>query len=280
MNAASFMVISALGFSLMALCVKLASLRGFPVLELIAARAMVSLILSYWDVKRLGISPWGTERTLLWLRGIVGFLALIAVYKGLTLLPLAEATLIQYLNPIFTALLAFLFLREKIDKNTLLCLFFGLAGLLIISQPQMLGGQPLPIEGVLIALLGAVGSGAAYTLLRRLSNEEHPSVIILYFPMVCLPATIVFGWQSFIMPTGWEWVLLAAIGVFTQIGQVGLTRGVALASAGRATAYSYIQVVFASILGAIFLGESLSTTTAIGASLIIVGALINNRKQE
>jgi len=280
MNAASFMVISALGFSLMALCVKLASLRGFPVLELIAARALVSLILSYWDVKRLGISPWGTQRTLLWLRGIVGFLALIAVYKGLTLLPLAEATLIQYLNPIFTALLAFLFLREKIHKNTFLCLFFGLAGLLIVSQPQMLGGQPLPIEGVLIALLGAVGSGAAYTLLRRLSNEEHPSVIILYFPMVCLPATIVFGWQSFIMPAGWEWLLLVAIGVFTQIGQIGLTRGVALASAGKATAYSYIQVVFASILGAFFLGESLSTSTAIGAFLIIVGALINNRKQE
>ena len=280
MNAASFMVISALGFSLMALCVKLASLRGFPVLELIAARALVSLILSYWDVKRLGISPWGTQRTLLWLRGIVGFLALIAVYKGLTLLPLAEATLIQYLNPIFTALLAFLFLREKIHKNTFVCMLFGVAGLMIISQPQMLGGKPLPAEGVLIALLGAVGSGAAYTLLRRLSNEEHPSVIILYFPMVCLPATIVFGWQSFIMPAGWEWLLLAAIGVFTQIGQIGLTRGVALASAGKATAYSYIQVVFASILGAFFLGESLSTSTAIGASLIIVGALINNRKQE
>ena len=116
MNAASFMVISALGFSLMALCVKLASLRGFPVLELIAARALVSLILSYWDVKRLGISPWGNQKSLLWMRGIVGFLALIAVYKGLTLLPLAEATLIQYLNPIFTALLAFLFLKEKFQK--------------------------------------------------------------------------------------------------------------------------------------------------------------------
>ena len=56
----------------------------------------------------------------------------------------------------------------------------------------MLGGEPLPAEGVVIALLGAAGSGAAYTLLRKLSNEEHPSVIILYFPMVCLPATIIF----------------------------------------------------------------------------------------
>ena len=141
----------------------------------------------------------------------------------------------------------------------------------------MLGGEPLPAEGVIIALLGATGSGAAYTLLRRLSNEEHPSVIILYFPMVCLPATIIFGGHSFIMPSGWDWVLLAAIGVFTQIGQVGLTRGVALTTAGKATAYSYIQVVFASCLGALFLEESLSTSTAIGASLIIAGALINNR---
>ena len=222
----------------------------------------------------------GKPKTLLWLRGIVGFFALIAVYKGLILLPLAEATLIQYLNPIFTALLAFLFLNERIHINTMVCMFFGLAGLLIISQPQVLGGEPLQAEGVLIALLGALGSGAAYTLVRRLSNQEHPSVIILYFPMVCLPATIIFGWEFFKMPAGWDWVLLGAIGVFTQIGQVGLTRGVALASAGRATAYSYVQVVFASILGAIFLGESLSTSTLIGASLIILGAFINNRKQE
>jgi hypothetical protein len=49
MNAATYMIISACGFSLMGLCVKLASLRGFPVMEMIAARAAVSLVLSYWD---------------------------------------------------------------------------------------------------------------------------------------------------------------------------------------------------------------------------------------
>ena len=181
----------------MALCVKLASLRGFPVLELIAARALISLVLSYWDVKRLGISPWGNQKTLLWLRGIVGFLALVAVYKGLTLLPLAEATLIQYLNPVFTALLAFLFLKERIHINTLVCMFFGLAGLILISQPQMLGGESLPAEGVVIALLGAAGSGAAYTLLRKLSNEEHPSVIILTSPWyVCQQQLFLVGNRS------------------------------------------------------------------------------------
>ena len=56
MNAAGFMIISALGFSFMALCVKLAGLRGFPVLELIAARAYSLVMTSYWDVRRLGIA--------------------------------------------------------------------------------------------------------------------------------------------------------------------------------------------------------------------------------
>ncbi|MBA59831.1 MAG: EamA family transporter [Gammaproteobacteria bacterium] len=270
------MVISALGFSLMALCVKIGNLRGFPVLELIAAKALISLFLSYWDVWRLGISPWGEQRTLLWLRGIIGFLALIAVYTALTLLPLAEATLIQYLNPIFTAILAFLFLGERIQKTTVACMVMGIIGLLVISQPQLLGGTPLPLAGVAIALLGAAGSGAAYTIVRRLSHREHPSVIILYFPLVCLPATIVFGWQDFIFPEGSDWILLLAIGLFTQVGQIGLTRGVAMVSAGKATGFSYIQVIFASLLGALFLDETLSISTLLGAIFIISGALINN----
>ena len=152
----------------------------------------------------------------------------------------------------------------------------GIIGLLVISQPQLLGGTPLPLAGVAIALLGAAGSGAAYTIVRRLSHREHPSVIILYFPLVCLPATIVFGWQDFIFPEGSDWILLLAIGLFTQVGQIGLTRGVAMVSAGKATGFSYIQVIFASLLGALFLDETLSISTLLGAIFIISGALINN----
>ena len=134
-------------------------------------------------------------------------------------------------------------------------MFFGLAGLLIISQPQMLGGEPLPAKGVLIALLGAVGSGAAYTLVRKLSNEEHPSVIILYFYGMSASNNFwlavvhnAFGLGLFCLPR------LA----FSPDRSGSLTRGVALTSAGKATAYSYIQVVFAACLGTLFLEESLA----------------------
>lgn len=275
MNAAGCMLISAVGFSGMGLCVKLAGLRGFPVMEMIAARAAVSLLLSYGDIRRLGLSPLGNKKALLLLRSILGLLALIAFYTSLTQLPLAEATLIHYLNPVFTALFAWLFLDERIQWRTAVCMLLGLGGVVCIAQPQALGGAALPLEAIAIGLFGAAGSGAAYTLIRYLSQSEHPAVIVLYFPLVCLPVTLVLGWQDFILPIGSDWLLLLAIGVFTQIGQIGLTRGVALESAAKATALSYVQVVFAAILGIAVLGESPAIATLIGAALILSGALIN-----
>ncbi len=269
------MIISALGFALMGFFVKIASAKGFPILELIFARAVVSLLLCFADVHRLKIHPWGKKTSLLWLRGIVGFLSLIAVYASLTTLPLAEATLLQYLHPIFTAFLAFLFLGEYIQRNTIISILLGFMGICILLKPTAFGGTSLPLVGISIGLLGAAGSGCAYTLVRHLSHTEHPSVIVLYFPLVCLPLSLAFGWKSFIMPHGIDWFLLIAIGVFTQIGQVALTVGMSLAKAAKAAAYSYVQVVFALILGVLFLGESFSISTLLSAVFIIAGAMMN-----
>jgi drug/metabolite transporter (DMT)-like permease len=86
---ARFMLLSALGFALMTTCVKLVATHGIPLLEIVAARSLVSLFLSYFDVRRKGLSVWGTHRTLLVARGVVGTLALICVYYVVTVLHLA-----------------------------------------------------------------------------------------------------------------------------------------------------------------------------------------------
>ncbi len=88
-----FMVLSAFGFALMSATVKHVSLHGIPVFEIVAARALVSLVISYLDVKRKGISVWGNNKPLLFARGAVGTMALMCVYYSVTTLPLAEATI-------------------------------------------------------------------------------------------------------------------------------------------------------------------------------------------
>lgn len=271
------MLMSALGFALMAVCVKQVSTYGIPVLEIIAARALVSLSISYLDVKRKGISLWGHNKPLLIARGGVGAFALICVYYAVTTLPLAEATLLQYLHPAFTAIIALLFLRERIHLATIVCIVLSIIGLFLMVRPQSVisGEMVFPFMSIVAGILGALGSAVAYVLVRKLSQTEDSSVIIFYFPMIALPLAVLLPGDEFVLPDFNATILLLLVGVFTQVGQVGLTKAMQTEHAGRATAYSYVQVVFAVILGWLFFSELPSGWTWLGGGLIMLGALLN-----
>ncbi|MDC5811555.1 DMT family transporter [Vibrio europaeus] len=272
-----FMLLSALGFALMSACVKYVSNHGIPVFEIVAARALVSLAISYLDVKRKGISVWGNNRPLLLVRGTVGTVALMCVYYAVTTLPLAEATILQYVHPVFTALLGVLFLKERIQTSTMICIAFCLAGLWVMVQPTMSGGQSsdLPLFSVITALLGAFGSSIAYVIVRKLSQTEDSSVIIFYFPLVALPTSLFLVWNEFVWPSFYLTLILVLVGIFTQIGQYGLTKAMQTQAAGKASAYSYIQIVFSALLGVWLFNEVPSIWTYLGGSLIVTGALVN-----
>ncbi|PWI32545.1 EamA family transporter [Vibrio albus] len=272
-----FMLLSALGFALMAASVKHVSNYHIPVFEIVAARALVSLVISYLDVKRKRISVWGNNKPLLLARGMVGTLALMCVYYSVTTLPLAEATILQYVHPVFTAVLAVLFLKESLQRSTLICIVLCLTGLFLIVKPEVDGGVTanLPLFSVLIALMGAFGSSIAYVIVRKLSQTEDSSVIIFYFPLVALPVSLVLMGDSFVMPDLYLTGVLVLVGIFTQVGQFGLTKAMQTQEAGRASAYSYVQIIFSALIGALFFNELPSGWTYLGGALIVSGALVN-----
>jgi len=246
-----YMLMSALAFALMSSCVKLVSSYGIPIFEIVAARALVSLIISYIDIKRKKISIWGNNKKLLLARGITGSLALICVYFAVATLPLAEATILQYLHPVFTAILALIFLKERVQISTVICISFCIAGLLLIISPgfALENRTELPLLSVTAALLGALGSAIAYVIVKRLSNSEDSSVIIFYFPLIALPLSVLLLGDNFVMPNAEALVLLLFVGIFTQAGQIGLTKAMKTEVASKATAYSYVQVIFSILLG-------------------------------
>jgi len=275
---ARYMILSALGFAVMGACVKLVHARGIPVLEIVAARALVSALISYADVKRKKISIWGHRKGLLCARGIAGALALVCVYYALVHIPFAEATMLQYLHPMFTAILAIIFLRERLHSSTLLCIVFSFIGLLIIVHPSfLLGGLQADYSPIAIAaaIAGAFGSAVAYVLVRKLNETEDTSVIIFYFPIVALPFALVLLGSDFVMPQGWSWLLLLGVGVATQVGQVGLTKAMQTETASKATSFSYLQIVFAALLGWLVFSEVPVLWTWVGGGLIVLGAFIN-----
>jgi drug/metabolite transporter (DMT)-like permease len=273
------MLLSAFSFSLMTMFVKLAGKR-LPWQELVVARAAVTLALSYAWLRYKQIPPFGVYRRLLIVRGIFGFLGLSAVYYAVTHLPLAEATVVQYLYPPLTAAMAALFLRERFERVVLASMALGLAGLLLIAQPAALfGGLAAPLDpvGLIAACLGAFFSACAYVTVRTLGQGEHPLVIVFYFPLIALPASLVTMGGAALWPEGIEWLWLVLLGLSTQVGQVAVTLGFASAAAGRMAAYSYVQVVFAGIWGVLLFDEHPTPLSLLGASLIMAGALINVR---
>ncbi len=269
------MAYGAFWFSVMSLLVKIAGQR-LPSMEIVLVRAVVTLVLSYALVRRAGLPLWGNRRGLLLLRGVLGCAALTCWYFSIVHLPLAEATVIQYTNPVFAAILAGVLLGERFGVRELIGVAASMTGVLMIARPSFLFADSAPINPlhIGIAVAGALFSATAYVTVRMLRNLDDPLVVVFYFPIVTVPIVLPFALAGWIWPTPLEWAILVAIGTATQIAQVYMTRGLQLEPTGRATAVGYLQIVFAAAWGILLLGEHPDRWSFLGATIIIGGTLL------
>lgn len=270
------MIVAAFFFSVMGVLVKALGSR-LASTEIVFFRSLVAFVLSYWALRRIGVNPWGNDTKFLILRGLLGFGALSCFFYALTKLTLADAMVIQFTNPIFATLLAAVWLRERIGPRELFAAVLSLAGVVLIARPPFLFGElvdpPDPLA-VALAILGSIGAAVVYVIIRKLRTTDHHLVIVFYFPLIGLPLSVPTMLPSFRMPTLFELGMLIAMGVCVQIAQIHMTRGLHREPAGRATAVSYVQVVFAFLWGVLFFNERPPLLSVAGATLILIGVII------
>jgi drug/metabolite transporter (DMT)-like permease len=219
-----------------------------------------------------GIPPWGNRRRMLLLRGLLGCGGLFSFYYAVMHLPLAEATVLHFVSPIFTAMLAPFLLREATGGRVWLAAVVGFAGVWLVAHGATDGGGSSDGFAVAVGLCGALFSACAYMTVRRAAATDHPLVIVFYFPLVAVPVTAPFAFVDFVMPQGIEWLWLLLVGVTTQLGQVCLTRGLAAVPAARATSIGYVQILFAMGWGLVVFGDCPAWTALGGAGLVVAGA--------
>lgn len=274
------MVLAAFFFSLMSLFVKVAGQR-LPSQEVVLVRSIATGIFTFLAVRWAGVSLWGHDRRWLFLRGLTGFIALSFIYFALTELPLAEATVLQYTNPVFTALLAAVFLGEPIGRRDWGGTALSLTGVVLIARPPFLFGSEAAAPDLLyvgVALLGAVFSAAAYVIVRKLRAAEHPLTIIFYFPLVSTLGSLPTALPDAVWPTPLEWlILVAGVAGTAQLGQIYLTKGLHEEQAGRAMSMSYLQIVFAALWGLLFFSEVPDALSIAGAVLVMGGTFLASR---
>ena len=245
---------------------KLASAEGLNAPELVFYRSLFSLpVVLFWVLKRESLASLKANRPLahVW-RSCLGLLSMGLTFQALILLPLADATAINFTAPIFATILSFLILREDVGAHRWSAVVLGFIGVMIVARP---GGSSLPILGIMIALVGAVGQAGVTTTLRHLQRSENVAAIVFWFAV----AGIVVG--GLLMPFFGQlhgakaMALVLGGGLAGGVGQLLMTSSLR-APVSVVSPFDYLQIVVATIYGWLLFSDVASLHTITGAALI------------
>ncbi|MFN5878899.1 MAG: DMT family transporter [Flavobacteriales bacterium] len=254
-------------------------MQKFPAHELVLARSIISFLLSYLVIRSKGLNLLGNNKKWLMIRGVAGMTALTIFFYTIHYLPLAIASTVQYLAPVFTVIFAMILLKEEIKKLQWFFIAVAFTGVGMISFNNYLSGSFGTIKidyfWLGMGILSAAFSGIAYTAIVKLKATDTPINIVIYFPMLSIPVMSIWCFFEFQMPTGIEWFLLLIIGIFTQIAQVMLTKALHENKASVITPFQYLGAIYASLLGYFVFFEKLSWVVYAGIALILIGVIVN-----
>ena len=274
------LILASFFFSLMTVCVKKIDNR-IPIYELVFFRSLLSLFITSLIINKKNLNPWGKNKPLLILRGILGTIALVCIFYAIKNMPLNISTVIQYTYPIFISIFAGILINEKINKNLIIASITGWLGILIILNPYQLSSLNIELDKitVLIAFLGAISTALAYITVKKLSSTEDIFIIIKYFPLISvitLSPIVFFNWVT---PNINDLIWIIGIGMFTQAGQTFLTIGLKKLPTSEAARINYLQVLFGSLWGILFFNELININFIFGAVLVLLGTIISTSKK-
>lgn len=268
------MALSALAFSVMAVIVKLSD-QTIPEQELIVFRSLFIIGITLPIMRRWNIPVFGKRRGLLVLRGVLGYAAMSCYFWTLGKLPVADAMVIQYASPIFTILLALLFLKERASSLIWVAVALCMLGVIAVAKPEGSGDPLIAIVG----LIGAVLAGGAYATVRELRNSDNAYTIVFYFPLVSLPFSLAASIPVWTWPTTWTgWGMIMGVCIASYAGQIFLTKALEREPAGRAMIVNYISVAFGVLFGLALFNTIPDLRSVVGIAMILVAVSLLTRR--
>lgn len=130
---------------------------------------------------------------------------------------------------------------------------------------------------VLIGVVSAVFSGLAYNMIRKVKGTDHPVIVVMYFPLIAIPVMSVFSFNYWKTPVGIEWLILLAMGIFTQIAQVFMTKAWQTEEANKVASLKYAGIVFALFFDFTLFDIIPVWSTVLGIMLVLLGVILNVR---
>ena len=287
LKAVACIVASAFGFALMGMFVRLADFHG----EAISAfqkgffRNVVAAVIALAMFMRSDAPPvrdcvrhldshsWNVLR----MRAIFGTAGIFANFYAISHIPLCDALMLNKTAPFFTVAFSWLFIGERISVRQALCISGALLGVALVVRP---GFAHLALFPAALGLSGGLCAGAAYACVRKLGIlKVDGRFIVLYFSVFSCLASVPFMAADFTPMTSAQVAILVGAGASAALGQFGITAAYRLAGPRSIAVFDYTNVIFAAVLGCLFLGQSApDAITLLGFAVIVAMAFFVNAR--
>jgi drug/metabolite transporter (DMT)-like permease len=272
---ALWMIASGLGFTVMALAIKVLGHR-LDSFQIAFFRCLIGFIAILPLIGAYGIDVLQTRSLKIHaLRGLFGLIAMFASYYAIARIPLASYTALSFTRPLFATVLAVLVLHEIVRWRRWTATLVGFLGVLVMVRP----GAGTFNAASLFALADSMSIAFLVTLVKRLPPGETPLGMMFYFGVFSTVAALppaLFVWQ---WPTALEWVLLVLIGVLGALSQSFWIRAYRAGEASLVAPFDYLRLLFAGIAGYLAFAETIDLWTVAGAVIIVASTVYIARRE-
>ncbi len=221
-------------------------------------------------VLKAGLSSLHTAHPrLMVLRSLSGIIAMLTWFYGLAMVPTAEATALSFTAAIFTALCAFICLREKMRLRRWSAIIGGFIGVIIVLQPSTENYNPF----MLLILTSCIFWGVSVTLVKYLTQTDSTTSIVAWMSILLTIMSLPFGIYYWQWPEFEQLLILMTMGVLGTLGHLGMARALSLADTTAVMSIDFMRLVWAALIGIYFFSDAFDINTWIGAFIIFASGL-------
>ena len=269
--AVAALVAAALVFAAMALATKLAAAR-LPGPEIAFIRFLIGLAACALAATRFRLRA--RNKLGLFMRGAYGGAAVLFYFIGIAHLPVGIATLLNYTAPVFTAIYAAAFLGEAITRATLGALGLTSVGVVMVMLGTAPPGSLMLGRWQLVGVLSAMLSGAAVATIREVRKTDGSWEIFAAF---CLAGAVISAGPAvaaWVPPRPTEWLILAAVGVTSVVGQLLMTHALRYVRAAVGGIIAQLTPVTSLAFGWVLFDDRIGGLALAGAALTLAGVSV------
>lgn len=272
---ALWMALSCASLTVLAALIRYLSAEMDPMMILFFRVIFAQVLMLPWLFKH-GIGALRTKRLKLHaFRALFTSGAMISSFYAWSLIPLADATALSFLAPIFATAGAALILRERVRARRWVATFVGFAGAMIILRPGMMQME----AGHWLALMFAGCMACTMLVVKSLSSTEDPVKVVFIVGLFVTPVSLAVALPVWSWPEMHQWPWLLALAPGAVIGHVTFVKALTCADASAILPFDYLRLPFAALLGFVMFGEIADVWTWVGASVIFASTFYISRRE-